>query len=138
MCFHLPILECNFCWLIMESLDIDVVQDFGGEIGKFILFLKLLLWTKLGTSNLGSCLHHDLWVELHHLFIIFLILFIEVNWILCYDIWWWFDINQIVHKAFDMRRLESWLGTQIIRLSTHISSCQIEMTSVTQYSILWI
>jgi hypothetical protein len=34
--------------------------------------------------------------------------------------------------------LDSWLGTQIIHLSTHISFCQIEMTSVTQYSILWI
>jgi len=98
----------------------------------------MLLWAKFGTSNLGSCLHHDLWVELHHLFIIFLILFIEVNWIFCYDIWWWFDIIQIVHKAFDTRRLDSWLGTQIIRLSTHISFCQIEMASVTQYSILWI
>jgi hypothetical protein len=122
----------------MESLDLDAVQDFGIELRDLFLFLKLLLWVKLGTPNLESCLHHDLWVELHHLFIMFLTLFIEVNWIFCYDIWWWFDIVQIVHKAFDMRRLESWFGTQIIHLSTHISFCQIEMTNVKQYSILWI
>jgi hypothetical protein len=52
---------------------------FCGEIGKFILFLKLLLWAKLGTSNLGSCLHHNLWVELHHFFInVFLFFSLEL------------------------------------------------------------
>ncbi len=55
----------------MESLDSDVVQDFGMELGDLFLFLKLLLWVKLRTSNLESCLYHDLWAELHHLFIMF-------------------------------------------------------------------
>jgi hypothetical protein len=48
-----------------------VVQDFGMELGDLFLFLKLLLWVKLRTSNLESCLYHDLWAELHHLFIMF-------------------------------------------------------------------
>jgi hypothetical protein len=114
-----------------------VVQDFGMELGDIVLFLKLLLWVKLGTSNLESCLHHDLWV-VSSFYNVFWLFSLKLIGSFAMTFGGGLTLSQIVHKAFDTRRLESWFCTQIIHLSTHISFCQIEMTSVMQYSILWI